>query len=75
MPGIDSDALKVKWVAETRALRAKWAILEKSMSLIAIAKQTKNFNPLAPAKADKDDKTTQEKEMKDLIKQDVSRTL
>ena len=45
------------------------------MSLIAIAKQTKNFNPLAPVKTEKDDKATQEKEMKDLIKQDVSRTL
>ena len=45
------------------------------MSLIAIAQQKKNFNPLAPIKADKDDKATAEKEMKDLIKQDVTRTL
>ena len=39
------------------------------MSLIAIAKQTKNFNPLAPPKATaQDDKANAEKEMKDLIK-------
>ena len=73
--GIDGDAMKIAWVRETRAARAKWAALEKSMSLIAIAQQTKNFNPLAPIKADKDDRATMEREMKDLIKTDVSRTL
>ena len=73
--GLDGDALKQCWVRETRATRAKWAELERSMSLIVMAKQQKNFNPLAPPKADKDDKATAEKEMKDLIKQDVTRTL
>ena len=72
---MESDALKQRWVRETRATRTKWAELERSMSLIAIAQQKKNFNPLAPIKADKDDKATAEKEMKDLIKQDVTRTL
>ena len=72
----DGNAMRLAWVNTTRASRAKWAELERSMSLIVIAKQTKNFNPLAPPKAaEKDDKATQEKEMKDLIKQDVSRTL
>ena len=37
--GIESDAVKVSWVRETRAARKKWAELEKSMSLIAIAAQ------------------------------------
>ena len=45
------------------------------MSLLAIAQTNKNFNPLAPPKVDKDEKTVIEREMKDLIKQDVSRTL
>lgn len=45
------------------------------MSLIAIAQSNKKFNPLAPPKVEKDDKATAEREMKDLIKQDVSRTL
>ena len=74
-PGVDGESLKVQWVRETRAQRTRWAALEKSMSLIAIAQQTKNFNPLAPAKTSQDDKASAEKEMKDLIKQDVSRTL
>lgn len=38
------------------------------MSLIAIAQQNKNFNPLAPVKVEKDEKTVVEREMKDLIK-------
>ena len=45
------------------------------MSLIAIASKTKNFNPLAPPKEDNDIKAVQEREMKDLIKVDVHRTL
>ena len=45
------------------------------MSLINIAKKKPNFNPLAPPKDDVDDKAQQEKEMKALIWQDVSRTL
>jgi len=56
-------------------MRKSWADLERSMSLIAIAQQNKKFNPLAPPKVDKDEKIVLEKEMKDLIKQDVSRTL
>ena len=73
--GVDGDAVKVNWVRIVRAQRKKWAELEKSMSLIAIASQNKKFNPLAPPKANEDEKTVAEKEMKDLIKQDVSRTL
>ena len=72
---LDGQSTKQIWVRETRASRKKWADLEKSMSLINIAKQQKNFNPLAPPKLQQDDKATAEKEMKDLIKQDVSRTL
>ena len=72
---IDADSSKIKWVRETRAMRQKWADLERSMSLIAIASANKKFNPLAPPKATNDDKSTAEKEMKDLIKQDVYRTL
>ena len=34
----DGDALRLAWVRVTRASRAKWAELERSMSLIAIAK-------------------------------------
>ena len=56
-------------------MRQKWADLERSMSLIAIAQSNKKFNPLAPPKETKDEKTVIEREMKDLIKQDVSRTL
>lgn len=70
-----TDQVKLGWVRETRKMRQKWADLEKSMSLIAIAQQNKKFNPLAPVKMDKDDKSVTEREMKDLIKQDVSRTL
>ena len=66
--GIEADAIKVAWARETRAMRKKWADLEKSMSLIAIAASKKNFNPLAPPKADNDEKSVAEKEMKDLIK-------
>ena len=66
--GIDANAIKVKWVRETRAMRQKWADLERSMSLIAIASANKKFNPLAPPKASTDDKSSAEKEMKDLIK-------
>lgn len=71
----DGDAVRIEWVKATRAMRQKWATLEKSMSLIAIASKNKNFNPLAPPKVEQDDKSMQEREMKDLIKQDVSRTL
>lgn len=52
-------------------MRKTWADLERSMSLIAIAQQKKNFNPLAPPKVEKDEKNVLEREMKDLIKQDV----
>ena len=46
------------------------------MSLLAIAQSNKNFNPLAaPKKNANDEKAQLEKEMKDLIRQDVSRTL
>jgi len=33
----EGDAVKERWVRETRAIRTKWAELERSMSLIAIA--------------------------------------
>ena len=71
----DAHAVHQTWVSQTRAWRKSWAELEKSISLIAIAQKTKNFNPLAPPKVEKDDKASQEREMKDLIKQDVNRTL
>ena len=46
------------------------------MSLIVMAKKKPNFNPLAPPKEDEADiKAQQEKDMKALIWQDVSRTL
>ena len=73
--GEEGDAIKLEWVRQTRAMRQKWADLERSMSLIAIAAKQKNFNPLAPKKDNNDEKGQLEKEMKDLIKQDVSRTL
>ena len=50
------NAIKVEWVKQTRAIRQKWVALEKSISLIVIAKQTKNFNPLAPPKVVNDEK-------------------
>lgn len=49
--GLDGEAVKVNWVKQMRAMRKKWADLEKSMSLIAIASANKKFNPLAPPKA------------------------
>ena len=67
-PNKDGDTVRAEWVKATRAMRQNWASLEKSMSLIAIASKNKKFNPLAPPKIDQDDKSMQEREMKDLIK-------
>ena len=52
----DGNVVRLQWVKSTRATRDHWIKLERSMSLIAIAQKTKNFNPLAPMKADKDEK-------------------
>ena len=60
-----NEVTKVQWVKRTREIRQKWADLEKSISLKVIAQTTKNFNPLAPQKAD--ESLQADKEMKALI--------
>ena len=62
---------------QTKEYRKKHADLQHSLSIKALAAQIPvGFNPLAPAPVKKTNDTGFiEKEMKDMIKQDVDRTL
>ena len=64
-------------MTETKAHRKKHADLHHSLSIKALAAQIPaGFNPLAPAPVQKkNDSGFIEKEMRDMIKQDVDRTL
>jgi hypothetical protein len=77
-PHSDADAeepTRVSWVKATKQHRKKWQELEQSLSLKAIIAKNKVFNPLAPPSTKTDTKATEEREMRDLIKTDVRRTL
>ena len=61
------------WVRQTKEHRKKFANLQESLSLKAMISKNVMFNPLAP-QPKKDEGGYKEKEMKDLIRQDVERT-
>jgi len=75
----NGSSLTETWVRETREHREEYKRKQETLSIKAIAAQKaankQVFNPLAPPSViEKDPEAMREKEMRELVKQDVDRT-